>query len=655
MMPDRFLGQRLDDYVIQERLGRGANAVVFRAYQVSLQRDVALKVVSLNSLLGDDENLYQRFDQEARLIASLEHLHILPVYNYHIVEEDEFAYIAMRLLTGGTLADRMAAGPLTVEETAEILTQVASGLAYAHSHGVVHRDLKPSNILFDQSGSAYLSDFGLAKVMVGAGDLTLTGHVVGTPAYMAPEGLRGDPVDQRADIYSLGVLTFQMLTGRLPFEAPDGNLIVLIRKHLEEAPPKLRSINPAIPADVEAVVLRALAKNPADRYRDTNELAAAFNAALGHGPSARSSSIPLMGARVTRHRARLIVPIVLIALVLTALLALTLRQAPAHQGLMPTLMANATGVAAQAEPSSAELALAQERLGKNGFIAFIACTLDSVFQATRAREMGDWAAKAGIGYRVYDSLSDRYQQVTQIEKARVEGAQAIILCPMDATDSDVLAPTLKELQNANIPIVFITLFTPGYGVMLDSDNNQIGLLEGRYAGQLVNDEHAGKANVVILDYPGFVSADQRTRGMIDGLQEIAPGATIVGRYRGFTRDFARESVSKMLAQGIRPDIIISMNDAGSTGAIDALEAQDIGPEQVSIVSANGEALALDYIRRGLYLRATVDINRELGSRVAYGSAIRMLSGATMPSVFTVPPGKLITRETLLTATETPAP
>ena len=134
-MPDRFLGQTLDDYVIQERLGRGANAVVFRAFQTSLQRDVALKVVSLNSLLGDDEKLYERFDQEARLIASLEHLHILPVYNYHIVRDDEFAYIAMRLLTGGTLADRMAGGALSLEEVADILNSKAIRSILAISQG----------------------------------------------------------------------------------------------------------------------------------------------------------------------------------------------------------------------------------------------------------------------------------------------------------------------------------------------------------------------------------------------------------------------------------------------------------------------------------------------------------------------------------------
>ncbi len=652
-MPDRFLGQTLDDYVIQARLGRGANAVVFRAYQTSLHRDVALKVVSLNSLFGDDEKLYERFDQEARLIASLEHLHILPVYNYHIVRDDEFAYIAMRLLTGGTLAERVAAGPLSLEETVDILTQIASGLAYAHAHGIIHRDLKPSNIMFDQSGSAYLTDFGLAKMMLTAGDLTQAGHVVGTPSYIAPEGLRGEALDQRADIYSLGVLTFQMLTGRLPFEAADGSLIALIHKHLEEPPPRLHSLNPAIPADVEAVVLRALAKRPADRYQDTNEMALALNRAIGRPVTTSSLRTPASGQRATRRRLALI-PLALIVLLVALLLAFSLRQLPPGP-LIPTLLADATGVATQAAPSADELELAQVKLGKDSFIAFIACTLDSIFQATRAREIGEWAAQAGIGYRVYDSQSDRYQQVTQIEKARVDGAQAIILCPLDATDSDVLGPTLRSLRAAHIPIVFITLFTPGYGVMLDSDNYQIGLLEGRYAGQLVNDEHGGKASVVILDYPGFVSADQRSQGMADGLRQIAPGATLVGHYRGFTRDFARQSVEDMLAQGIQPDIIISMNDAGSTGAIDVLQAHDIAPDQVSIVSANGEALALDYIRRGLYLRATVDVNRELGSRIAYGSAIRMLAGATLPSVFIVPPGKLITRSIILSATPTAAP
>ena len=301
-MPDRFLGLRLGDYVTEERIGRGAMAVVYRAYQPSVQRHIALKIIKLDMGLGEDDDFRRRFAQEAELIAALEHIHILPVFDYGIAD-GEVAYIAMRLLRGGTLGDLLKDGPLPLERAADILTQVARGLSYAHHHDIIHRDLKPTNILFDNSGNAYLSDFGLARVLA-MPDMTKPGHLVGTPAYVPPEALRSEPVDHRGDIYSLGILAYEMLTGRVPFEAQSGNLLSLIRMHLEDEPPPMQQFNPAISPEVEAMVRRALSKHPQQRYDDAEEMANAMNAALGRQYT--TGSHPAL--QLPRNVARALVP-----------------------------------------------------------------------------------------------------------------------------------------------------------------------------------------------------------------------------------------------------------------------------------------------------------------------------------------------------------
>jgi ribose transport system substrate-binding protein len=272
--------------------------------------------------------------------------------------------------------------------------------------------------------------------------------------------------------------------------------------------------------------------------------------------------------------------------------------------------------------------------------------LESVFQATRARELGEFAQEYGVPYRAYDSDGDPYVQTTVIERARLDGAKAFILCPLDA---DLLRPTLEDLAEANIPVVFVTLFEPGYGVMLDSDNYTTGSAAGRLAGEIIRDEHGGSADVVVLGYPGFPSSEQRAQGMIDGVREIAPDASLVGVYRGFTRAFGYESIRQLLADGVNIDVIVSMTDAGSFGAIDALEEAGIEPDEVAIVSANAEPMALDYIRDGNFIRGSVYVDRALGSRIALDAAIRLLAGGTVPETIVFPPGHMITADTLAAA------
>lgn len=248
-------------------------ATVYRARQASMDRDVAVKIIHANLL---DEVGRERFQREARLIARLEHPHILPVYDFD--GNHEPPYIVMRYLAGGTLKDAMNRGRLSCNDSVHVLRQISAALDYAHQQGIIHRDLKPSNILIDQFGNAFLTDFGFAR-FTGETTLTASGTAVGTPAYMAPEQAMGaSDVGPRVDLYALGVLTFELLTGRLPFQSE--SLMTLLYKHIQEAPPLPTECNPALPTAVDEVLLRALAKHPDDRYASAGELVIDLTRAL---------------------------------------------------------------------------------------------------------------------------------------------------------------------------------------------------------------------------------------------------------------------------------------------------------------------------------------------------------------------------------------
>lgn len=268
-------GQMLGQYQITSQIGRGGMATVYKAYQVSMDRYVALKVVS--GQVMDDPNFLKRFRQEARLIAKLEHPHILPVHDYG--EEDGMPYMVMRFLEAGTLTELLEAGPLQLSEIDRIFTQLTDALEYAHENGVIHRDIKPSNAMLDKRGTVFLTDFGIAKIVEGASPgLTATGAITGTPSYMSPEQAQGNKVDQRSDIYSLGIVLFEMLTGRVPFEAETPMAVLF--KQILDPPPPLSTVRADLPYTLEIVLLKALAKKPEDRYPSMAAFRAGWKKAL---------------------------------------------------------------------------------------------------------------------------------------------------------------------------------------------------------------------------------------------------------------------------------------------------------------------------------------------------------------------------------------
>ncbi|HEX5692803.1 MAG TPA: protein kinase, partial [Roseiflexaceae bacterium] len=266
-MSDELLGTQLGQYQLKELIGRGGMAKVYKAYQPSLDRYVAIKVL----LHRHDPQFAARFAREARAIARLQHYNIVPIYDYS--EQDGLLYIAMQYIENGKNLGDILTQPLAPAGALRLMKHLLDALDYAHRHGIVHRDIKPGNILLPTPVWPMLTDFGIAKLgNQSLPALTSPGMALGTPAYMAPEQAYGHAVDARTDLYSTGVVLYEMLTGQVPFEA-ESPLIVLT-KHVSEPPPPPRQINPNLPAAVEPILLKALAKDPAQRYQTATELAA---------------------------------------------------------------------------------------------------------------------------------------------------------------------------------------------------------------------------------------------------------------------------------------------------------------------------------------------------------------------------------------------
>lgn len=265
--------EKIGRYQIKQELGRGGMATVYLAHDPRFKRDVAIKV--LPRQFTHDPTFRARFEREAQTIAHLEHPAIVPVYDFG--EEDGQPYLVMRYLTGGSLADRLKDGPLPLLQSADVLQRIASALDRAHKQGVIHRDLKPGNILFDDENKAYLADFGIAKLALDTATLTGSG-IIGTPAYMSPEQIKGEDIDGRSDIYTLGIILYEMLTGQQPYEAktPMG----VLYKHVHAPVPHITDKIDTFPLELDSTLSQALAKEPTDRFTTASLLAEAVTTSL---------------------------------------------------------------------------------------------------------------------------------------------------------------------------------------------------------------------------------------------------------------------------------------------------------------------------------------------------------------------------------------
>lgn len=281
---DNLTGKTLGTCILEKLIGQGGMGAVYLARQIRPSRYVAVKVLLPN--VAKNSTLYKeflaRFRREADVVAKLEQINIIAIYEYG--ELDGIAFLVMPYLPGGSLRDLLARnGALSLQEAISFIDQAAAALDYAHAHGVIHRDLKPGNFLLSSDGRLVLADFGIARMIQDSDStfratLTGTGMLLGTPEYMAPEMLNGEPIDFRTDIYALGIVLFQMLSEQVPFK---GNTpFAVATKHLQEPPPSLQQLNPAIPAAVDSIIQKALAKKREDRYASAGAMAQALHNAV---------------------------------------------------------------------------------------------------------------------------------------------------------------------------------------------------------------------------------------------------------------------------------------------------------------------------------------------------------------------------------------
>lgn len=282
------VGESVGPYRIIEQLGQGGMATVYKAYHASLDRYVAIKV--LHPAFNEDQSFEARFQREARVVAKLEHSHIVPVYDY--AEQDHRPYLVMKFIEGETLKARLARGPLSADEINKVVDTIGPALAYAHRQGILHRDIKPSNVLIGMDGEMYLADFGLARIAQ-AGESTLSSDsIMGTPQYISPEQAMGKKdLNEGTDIYSYGVMLYELVVGQVPFNADTP--FSIIHDHIYSPLPMPREINPKVPESVQKVLLKALSKESADRYKTVTELIKAFKEAWA------VAGVPMQGTAIT--------------------------------------------------------------------------------------------------------------------------------------------------------------------------------------------------------------------------------------------------------------------------------------------------------------------------------------------------------------------
>ena len=280
------LNYEFDDYTLLEEIARGGMGVVYKARQKSLDRLVAIKMILTGRFASDAER--QRFRNEAKAAARLDHPQIVPIYQ--VGEHDGRPYLCMKLVEGGSLAQQLTGKPMPVSQAARLVESLARTIHYAHQHSLIHRDLKPANVLRSPDGTYLITDFGLAKVLDGPDGLTRTDQIVGTPNYMAPEQAWGGARDVTAlaDVYSLGAILYEMLTGRPPFRAATVPETLELLRSADASPPRL--LNPGIESDLQTICMKCLEKDPRDRYATAEALADDLHRFLAREPIRRGAA-----------------------------------------------------------------------------------------------------------------------------------------------------------------------------------------------------------------------------------------------------------------------------------------------------------------------------------------------------------------------------
>ena len=632
---------RQDDMQFRNKTQIVTNDVTQLYHAMLIQQEsddvaVIVKMITLTAL-GDEDD----FDREAiakRLDAlqTLDHPHIFPLLNIRFSGNQIQLVMPPAVIT---LMEQLPGKGYSISRARAIFTQVVQGLQYAHDAGILHLNLKPQNVLFDDVGNACLSDFSMIPQDVSSRSL------FATPAYLAPEQINGEPLSVQTDIYALGCLLYTLLTGAPPFSIRQGiDEVAVLNKQLMSDPVPLTKINSMLPPALDAVLAKALAKAPEARYENIAQFEESVSSAFDH-PDQHALHLPAPAFTVPPVLRPFIVVLffMVIALITLVFSLRTEPESPTQKiANVPQILMGTISSSDTLTLSDEDTALALENLGEGGFIAYITCNRSSEYYATIAREVLTFAEDADLPLVVYDGQNDEFRQPILIEQARVDGARGFIVCPLNL---DALADALGGLVAHNIPLILTAGRFEG-AVVVYEDDTLLGEPIGQYAGRYIRDELAGQAQVVVLNYPQLPNLVDREQAMVVGMLAFAPSAEIVARNPGATRDGGYDSVTFLLETNTPFNVILSINDAGTYGAIEALEEAGIAPNAVAIFSVDAELRAQQYIRENYYLRASISAGRQDSARAIVNSMIKLLAGSPIAETIQVPPGDVVMSDDL---------
>jgi len=631
-MADPFIGRKVGDYELKMLIGQGGMAIVYLAYQANLKRDVAVKIVS--QLIAQDPLFKERFDREVSLASQLEHAHIVPVIDFGTTQ-DGLLFLAMRHIQGGSLAERMKDGPLTMQQIRKWFGQIAEALEYAHRKEVIHRDIKPTNILIDGNGDAFLVDFGLARSVDapnGSAQLTRSSTFMGTPLYMSPEQIDQGKLDQRSDLYSLGVVLYEMVTGKLPFSHE--TTFRIMQMHLTEKPPAPRRIRSDISPALESVILRALEKQPERRFQSAAEMHAAFEAALSDNRHTaiipRSPTANLFAHRTPRaprsSRQWMALLGAAATLLLVAVVALVLRNSGAGSAL--AVARPKTGTLDNIVLSEQDIAKLRG-LPNTLSIGIIACSLDSDYGASFAAAARTRAEELGLNVKVEDSENQPDKQPTLINKFVASGYKGIVMCLLN---EEGIKEAVANAAKAGVTVAVGGDNIVAGGVAFTISAEDMGKAAGDEAVKYIKEKLNGPARVMFLGYPSVSHVKAREDAMEAALKAVLPNVTIIGHYLGGTEENGDKAMREVLKANPQVNIILSINDAGSLGAVRALREFGVAADAISIFSVDASAEGRRLIRAGEYFRSSVDTAPTTFARYAVDAISKMQTGGTVPEL-----------------------
>jgi serine/threonine protein kinase/DNA-binding LacI/PurR family transcriptional regulator len=652
-MPDPFIGRKVGDYELKSLLGQGGMAIVYLGYDQSLKRNVAVKIVS--KLIAQDPTFLERFNREVALAARLQHPHIVPVFGFGTTE-DGLTYLAMRHVQGGSLADRLREGPVSMTLVKKWFGQIADALEYAHGQNIIHRDIKPSNILIDDSNNAYLVDFGLARVVDleegRGGQLTKSSTFMGTPLYMSPEQIEQKALDKRSDLYSLGIVLWELVMGQPPFM--NESTFRVMQMHLTEQPQSPRRSRPGIPPELDQMLLKSVEKNLTRRYQTAREMAEAFDAALGSYVTSNNTLLlrsspartsPLTGAFTGRYARRnrgiAAMTVALLAVILIGGLVVI----PALQSNAPKTptpggsRANVLPANRPLEGTIDTLKLTEDdilkapELFRGSFLGIVACSLGSEYHASYVAAARARAQDLGITVELKNSDTQKDKQPSQVNELLALGARGIVLCVLDAEST-------LEVRNlagkTGIPIAANDETVTVGGVAFTAKNEDMGRTAGEYAAKYITANMGGKANIMVLNYPDLPQIVERENAILNAIKAGAPEAKVVASYLGGTEDNGVAAMKKALEEHPEINFIVTINDAGALGAVRVLREAGVKPSDVSIVGIDAVAETRRLIRTGEYFRASVDTSATVVGRAGVDAIVKLLNGSAIPQVIRLP-------------------